>query len=320
MLTTQRIFSQILSSCPKEKVFPRFWRTFSSSSSLLDDSLRDIIKYRFMEAMTWTPRKPEETLKEEIPSLTKETGSDLYVPPSIKIQDNPLSQYDTSISLLLAAGCHLGHSTSLWNPATAPFIYGTRAGISIINLEQTLVYLRRACKVTRDIALRGGIIVFVGTRPGPFGKLTIEAAKRAEAYQVSKRWLPGLITNSLQVLSRDPAYNNRQENQLSTTRGLSSAMPSKPDLIVLLNPLENAIAMAEAQSANIPTIGIVDTDFDPRRVTYPIPANDDAVRSVELVAGVLSVAARDGVNHRRLMENELDLNRRNHFLNRPRLV
>ncbi|CAG8466099.1 3939_t:CDS:1, partial [Ambispora gerdemannii] len=206
-------------------------------------------------------------------------------------------------------GCHLGHSTSLWNPLTSPFIYGTRAGISIIDLEQTLIYLRRACKVTREISFRGGIILFIGTRPGIFSKVTIEAAKRAEAYQVSKRWIPGTITNSSQVLRK--MLLEEQETRMTLNRDSKQQQQEvlkafKPDLMIILNPIENQIAIAEAHSANIPTIGIVDSDFDPGRVSYPIPANDDSVRSVDLIAGVLSVAAKDGLNHRRKIEGDIE--------------
>src|SRR4051812_445961 len=116
--------------------------------------------------------------------------------------------HELTIAKLLAAGLHLGHSTSLWNPATLPFIFGTRAGISIINLDHTLVYLRQACKVVREIALRDGIIVFVGTRPG-MEKATVNAAKRCGGYQVSTKWCPGTITNAFQILGRHAPLDPR---------------------------------------------------------------------------------------------------------------
>jgi small subunit ribosomal protein S2 len=201
-----------------------------------------------------------------------------------------ITPYNISIAKLLAAGLHLGHSTSLWEPATLPFIFGTREGISIINLEHTLVYLRRACNVAREIALRGGSILFVGTRPG-FQDLTIDAARQCDGFHVSSKWIPGTLTNAHQVLGRHAAPDPENPGRIPKTY--------KPHLIVLLNPLENKIAISEAQLNKIPVIAITDTDYDPRLVTYPIPANDDAIRGVELIAKVISSAAKDGAFRRK---------------------
>ncbi|KAI8979166.1 ribosomal protein S2, flavodoxin-like domain-containing protein [Mycotypha africana] len=195
----------------------------------------------------------------------------------------------------MAVGLHLGHSTKLWEPATLPFIFGTREGISIINLEQTLVYLRRACNVTREVALRGGSILFIGTRPG-FQDITIEAARACEGYHVSSKWIPGTLTNRLQVLGRHAPPDAEDPGRIPVTY--------KPDLIILLNPLEHKIAINEAQLHNIPMIAITDTDYDPRHVSYPIPANDDSVRGVELIAKVLSAAAKEGLHRRKLLFNQ----------------
>ncbi|CAG8502000.1 4815_t:CDS:2, partial [Dentiscutata heterogama] len=201
-----------------------------------------------------------------------------------------------AIPITADEGLHIGHSKSLWNPNTSPFIFGIRHGISIINLEHTLIYLRRACKVTREISYRGGIILFVNTRGGGFARATINAAKRCKQFQLTTRWLPGTITNSQQILGH---LMPKEPEEL---------LPKvfKPDLIILLNPLENAIVLEEAKHGNVPTIGIVDTDFDPRKVSWPIPANDDSVRGVELIAGVLSVAARDGLIQRRKMMEKME--------------
>ncbi|KAI8059139.1 ribosomal protein S2, flavodoxin-like domain-containing protein [Gongronella butleri] len=201
-----------------------------------------------------------------------------------------ITPYNMTIAKLLAAGLHLGHSTSLWEPSTLPFIFGTREGISIINLEHTLVYLRRACNVAREVALRGGSILFIGTRPG-FQDLTIEAARLCEGYHVSSKWIPGTLTNAHQVLGRHAPPDPEDPGRPPKTY--------KPDLIVLLNPLENPIAIAEAQLNKIPIIAITDTDYDPRIVTYPIPANDDSIRGVELIAKVISTAAKDGAFRRK---------------------
>ncbi|KAI8331321.1 ribosomal protein S2, flavodoxin-like domain-containing protein [Chlamydoabsidia padenii] len=227
------------------------------------------------------------------------------------ITTEPITPYNLSINKLLAAGLHLGHSTSLWEPATLPFIFGTREGISIINLEHTLVYLRRACNVAREITLRGGSILFVGTRPG-FQDLTIDAARQCEGYHVSSKWIPGTLTNAHQVLGRhaspDPEHPGRPPKTY------------KPDLIILLNPLENKIAISEAQLNKIPVVAITDTDYDPRLVTYPIPANDDSIRGVELIAKVISGAAKDGAFRRKQLldqkEKEAKFSRNQQYHNR----
>ncbi|KAI9281446.1 ribosomal protein S2, flavodoxin-like domain-containing protein [Umbelopsis sp. AD052] len=227
----------------------------------------------------------DEPLESLIPSK-----EDLKTVKLVRPAPQAVNSYNLTISKLLAAGLHLGHSTSLWNPATLPFIFGTRAGISIINLEHTLVYLRRACNVVREVAQRGGTVLFVGTRP-EISELTIDAARNAEGYHVSGKWTPGTLTNAHQVLGRHATPDPQDPGRPPKTY--------KPDIMILFNPLENDIAIAEAQLNNIPTIAITDSDYDPRRVTYPIPANDDSIRGVELVAKVLAASAREGVIKRK---------------------
>ncbi|KAL1916770.1 mitochondrial 37S ribosomal protein uS2m [Calcarisporiella thermophila] len=206
--------------------------------------------------------------------------------------------YDLTIPHLLAANLHLGHSTSLWNAHSLPFVFGTRAGISIINLAHTLVYLRRACALVREVAYRGGNVLFVGTRP-QIGEVVAKAAQECGALHVTKRWLPGTLTNAQQVLG---------------ALGPDTRRKLKPDLILVMNPIENEIVLAEANACTIPVVAITDTDYDPRRVTYPIPANDDSVRGVELIAGVLSKAVKEGTTMRR---HELDtLDRQKKIANR----
>ncbi|KAI8138579.1 ribosomal protein S2, flavodoxin-like domain-containing protein [Fennellomyces sp. T-0311] len=229
-----------------------------------------------------------EALKDLVPPADATVKKPIW--RSLAESAESITPYNLSIGRLLAAGLHLGHSTSLWEPATLPFIFGTREGISIINLEHTLVYLRRACNVAREVAYRGGNILFVGTRPG-FQDLTVDAARRCEGYHVSGKWIPGTLTNAQQVLGRHATPDPNDPGRVPQT--------FKPDLIVLLNPLENRIAIQEAQLNMIPVIAITDTDYDPRRVTYPIPANDDSIRGVELVAKVISTAAKDGLLQRK---------------------
>ncbi|KAF9110148.1 37S ribosomal protein, mitochondrial [Mortierella sp. AM989] len=201
------------------------------------------------------------------------------------LSNNPSSN-SLTIAQLLAAGLHLGHSTSLWNVASMPFVFGVREGISIINLEHTLTHLRRACTVTKGVARQGGIILFIGTRDG-MSHVTINSAKSCNAYYVASKWCPGTITNAQEIVGPHTP-------RLPDARAGDLAKPFRPDLVIVLNPIENMIAIKEATRFNIPTIAITDTDVDPRIVSYPIPANDDSVRGVELVAKVLAEAVKEG--------------------------
>lgn len=171
----------------------------------------------------------------------------------------------------------MGHSTSLWNPANQRYIYGIRQGIHIISLEETAAHLRRAAKVVEGVAYHGGLILFVGTRPGQ-GPAIVKAAENAKGCHLFERWIPGSITNGDQILARcDVKVVDKDdvEIQAGFEDKVSEWKALKPDLVVCVNPMENYIMLHECGLENIPTIGIVDTDADPTWVTYPIPANDD---------------------------------------------
>ncbi|KAJ2720505.1 hypothetical protein GGI07_004549 [Coemansia sp. Benny D115] len=254
---------------------------------------------------------------------------------------------ELTLETMMAAGMHLGHSASLWNPLNLPFIFGEREGIHIINLEHTMAALRRASHFIRQVAYHGGIILFVGARK-EHRQMAVDAALHAEQYFVTGKWIPGTLTNPRPLLGKHIMYvedvwdveearefadytpespqtqtqtqtqtqskSTRQQNQsagqarymdmikkekerlLAESDGLKTY---KPDLIVALNPLECQTMLAESCLAHVPTIGIVDTNCDPRIVTYPIPCNDDSLRSVSIVAGVLARAAKAGVDVRR---------------------
>lgn len=217
---------------------------------------------------------------------------DVYIPHHEVFY--PKSIKNVSISKLLAAGAHLGHSTSLFRPSTQPYILGSYKGIHIIDLEQTLSYLRTASKVVEGVAERGGIILFIGTRENLQRPLEL-AAERCGGYYVATRWVPGTITNCTEISSWE-----RQEvdfEGVATGRVLNADEVKglvKPDLVVILNPVENRVAVRECIQSRIPTIGIIDTDSEPSLVSYPIPANDDSVRCLTLLVGVLSKAGETG--------------------------
>jgi len=166
------------------------------------------------------------------------------------------------------------------NPNFVPYAYGVRAGITIIDLDHTLPLLRRAANLVRAIAAKDGSIVFVGTRPDLRNIIRMAADRiGSQAYHVGERWLPGTLTNKVQLFGSQPVSEQR----------------ITPDLMIFLNPLSNINAISECAIEHVPTIGIVDTNADPRIVMYPIPANDESVRTAELIAGVLSIAGREGV-------------------------
>lgn len=218
---------------------------------------------------------------------------------------NPPSAAKTSIETLLAAGVHLGHAVEFHRASTQPYIYGIRDGIHIIDLESTVVHLRRAARVAQGVAEQGGIILYVGTRPGQQRALE-EAAERSGGYYVHKRWVAGTLTNC-RVVSEQWGRMEVDMGDNGTGRMLSPNLKRalvKPDLVVILNPVENRNAIYECIQYKIPTIGIVDTNSEPSLLTYPIPGNDDSIRSTDLIVGVISKAAQRGLKSRYQMFND----------------
>jgi small subunit ribosomal protein S2 len=189
---------------------------------------------------------------------------------------NPPKPENVTLELLMASQSHLGHSTSLWNPANQRYIFGVRQGVHIISLETTAAHLRRAAKVVEGVAYHGGLILFVGTRPGQ-SSAVVKAAQLAKGCHLFEKWIPGSITNgdrilakcALKVVDKDDQPLDGFDEKIAEWRSL------RPDLVVVMNPLENYVLLHECGLNNIPTIGVIDTDADPTWVTYPIPANDD---------------------------------------------
>ncbi|KAK6359588.1 37S ribosomal protein, mitochondrial [Orbilia brochopaga] len=243
---------------------------------------------------------------------------------------NPPSPREITLELLLAAGTHLGHATALWNPGNQRYIFGIRQGIHLISLDVTAAHLRRAAKIVHGVSRSGGLIVFVGTRDGQ-ERAIVEAARRTFGFYITERWIPGTITNKDQLLAnqklrvldafdREVKLTAKQKLALQErmAREAESRMSAgvkadpaefkiadtlqvplgtaaaRPDLIVCMNPLENRTMLQECAQYRIPTIGIIDTDVDPTCVTYPIPANDDSLRCVQLIAGILGRAGEEG--------------------------
>lgn len=196
-----------------------------------------------------------------------------------------------SIKTMMDAGLHYGHLIKLLNPHMSPYILGSRGGIHIINLDKTLPMLRQACLALRDLTRRGARVVFVGTKPLA-QRLTYECAMACEQYYVNTRWLGGTITNREYILG---------DKQII------------PDVLVILDYVNNKIAVGEAVKGNIPTLAICDTNCDPRPITYPIPANDDCTASIELVGRTLAQAAWEGKRTFKPSENEHIIKSANDF-------
>lgn len=216
---------------------------------------------------------------------------------------------------LLEAGVHFGHQTRRWNPKMKPYIFAERNGIYILNLQKTLVELERAYKYARSVGQRGGTILFVGTKKQAQEPL-FDAAQKSGMPYVTHRWLGGMLTNWDTVRSRI-TYMNKLERMIED--GTMATLPKKEqilkgkELVKLQNNLNGvrdlgsmptamfvvdtkreANAIAEARRLGITIIGVVDTNADPDEVDFPIPANDDAIRSVSLIAEVISAAILEG--------------------------
>lgn len=213
-----------------------------------------------------------------------------------KIFKNPPKAADITLPMLLANQTHLGHATSLWHPGNSGYIFGVREGIHIISLDITFAYLRRAAKVVQEVARRGGIILFLGTRKG-WDEIVVNSAKMAGGCHIFDRWTPGSLTNGQQILANCAVkIVDSQDKPLEKFDALlrGDKQVLRPDLVICLNPIENEVCLHECGLYNVPTIGVVDTDCNPGWVTYPIPANDDSLRSIGLISGVLGRAGQEG--------------------------
>jgi len=214
-----------------------------------------------------------------------------------------------SMRQLLEAGVHFGHQTHRWNPKMAPYIFGVRNGIHVIDLRETVPLLHRALVSIRDVVAAGGRVLFVGTKPQA-AELIASAASRCGQYYVNHRWLGGMLTNwktiansirrlneleeqlgqeKIGLTKKELLQLTRERDKLQRALGGIKEMGGLPDLIYVIDTVKESIAIAEAQKLNIPVVAVVDSNSDPDVVTFPIPGNDDASRAVELY---LDLAAR----------------------------
>ena len=223
---------------------------------------------------------------------------------------------DFNLRQLLEAGVHYGHQTQRWNPRMAPFIYGDRNGIHIIDLTQTVPMLDAALNVIRETVAKGGRILFVGTKRQA-ARAIAEAAEKSAQYYMNNRWLGGTLTNwktVSQSINRLRAIDEqleggaegltkkerlgleREQAKLQANLGGIREMGGVPDLLFVIDVNKEDLAIAEAKKLGIPVVAVVDTNCSPDGVDYIIPGNDDAARAIALYCDLVARAALDGMS------------------------
>ena len=220
-----------------------------------------------------------------------------------------------SMKQLLEAGVHFGHQTRRWNPKMAPYIYTERNGIYIIDLQKTVKKLEEAYAFVRDLSANGGNVLFVGTKKQAQDAIK-EEATRCGGYYVNARWLGGMLTNfrtmrtridrlaQLRKMEEDGTFamlpkkevikHQAEIEKLEKYLGGVKEMKKLPAALFIVDPRKERNAIAEARKLNIPIVAIVDTNCDPDEIDYVIPGNDDAIRAIKLISGVMANAAIEG--------------------------
>jgi small subunit ribosomal protein S2 len=217
---------------------------------------------------------------------------------------------------LLEAGAHFGHQTHRWNPKMAPFIFGVRNNIHIIDLTQTVPMLHRALETARDVAANGGRILFVGTKRQA-SEVVADTARRSAQYYVNHRWLGGTLTNwktisqSIRRLrdletqldgevrgltKKELLQLQRERDKLERSLGGIKDMGGLPDLLFVIDTNKESIAIEEARKLGIPVVATLDSNCNPDGIAYPIPANDDASRAIVLYCDLMAQAVLDGLS------------------------
>ena len=244
---------------------------------------------------------PEQPLEEEIPSLPGEVSDPV------------------TMKSLLEAGVHFGHQTRRWHPRMKKYIFAVRNGIHIIDLQQTLGLLDDAYAFISDMVARGQSVLFLGTKKQA-QETVLQEATRAGAFYIDQRWLGGTFTNFATIQSRIDHLVQLEEKKLkgqfqllpkkealkldeqivrmNRNLGGIKAMTQLPGAIFIVDISKENIAVAEARRVGVPIIALVDTDCDPDLLDYPIPGNDDAIRSIRLITGRMADAVLEGMVRR----------------------
>ena len=220
-----------------------------------------------------------------------------------------------TIKQLLESGAHFGHQTSRWHPRMKKYIFTKRNGIHIIDLEQTVVMLQTACNFVEQVAADGGTVLFVGTKKQAQEAIQ-EEATRCGMYFINQRWLGGVLTNFTTIQGRID-YLVRLEDQ--EARGELECLPKKealklskevvrlnrmiggikemvklPSVLFVIDVVKERLALEEARKVGIPVVAVADTNCDPTGIDYPIPANDDAIKAIRLVCGMIASSVLKG--------------------------
>jgi len=222
---------------------------------------------------------------------------------------------DVTMRQLLEAGVHFGHQTHRWNPKMAPYIYGSRNNIHIIDLTQTVPLLHQALLAVADTVAKGGRVLFVGTKRQA-SETIADAARSCAQYYVNHRWLGGTLTNwrtisnsirrlkSLEELlagetqgltKKELLQLTREKEKLERSLGGIKDMGAPPDLMFVIDTNKESIAIAEARKLGMPVVAVVDSNCDPEGISHPIPGNDDAGRAITLYCDLIARAAIDGI-------------------------
>ncbi|MSS70066.1 MAG: 30S ribosomal protein S2, partial [Candidatus Latescibacteria bacterium] len=239
---------------------------------------------------------------------------------------------DVTMKELLEAGVHFGHQTRRWNPKMKKFIFTERHGIYIIDLQKTLRSIEEACKVVREAVENGESVLFVGTKK-PCKEIIEQEAERCGMYHVTERWLGGMLTNyqtirqsirrldSLDKMSRDGSFEkmklkkkemiqlDKERSKLDKALGGIRKMDGLPGLIFVVDTKKEKIAVSEANKLEVPVVAIVDTNCDPDVIDYPIPGNDDAIRSIGLITKQIAdtiIEAREKVRSEEALKGSED--------------
>jgi len=226
---------------------------------------------------------------------------------------------ELTIKDLLEAGVHFGHQARRWNPKMKKFIFTERNGIYIIDLQKTLEFIKKACDIVREIVARGETVLFVGTKPQAVGIIK-EEAERSGQFYVINRWLGGMLTNYRTIrqsvkrlehferMSTDGTYElitkkeiqnaEKQKSKLQQVLGGIREMNKIPGLLVVVDTKRESIAVKEANRLGVPVCAIIDTNCDPDPIDYPIPGNDDAIRSIKTILSKITDAIIEGTQMR----------------------
>ncbi|MEX0621437.1 MAG: 30S ribosomal protein S2 [Candidatus Woykebacteria bacterium] len=219
-----------------------------------------------------------------------------------------------TLTQLLEAGVHFGHRSSRWNPKMKPFIFTQQAGIHVIDLEKTENALKKAAEFVKELAERGGNIVFLATKKQT-AEIVKEQAQRVGSMYMTKRWLGGLLTNFDAVkktidklpkleekladkesglTKKEQLLIQREADKMTRSIGGIRNLAKLPDALFVIDSRKEDNAVREANKMDVPVIALVDTNADPTKIDYPIPANDDAIKSVSLLVSTIADAFEDG--------------------------